>query len=57
VKLAQRVGKIACNVRNPVAGIGGDFAHAVTPYGSAAWATAKVPLPTLPLRQFHRSAL
>jgi len=41
------VGKIACHGRNTGTCIGGDFAHAVASHGSAAWATAKVPLPTL----------
>jgi len=43
----RRVGKIACHGRNTGDGSGGDFAHAVASHRSAAWATAKVPLPTL----------
>jgi len=35
IDAAGRVGKIACNDRNAGAGNSGDFAHTVTPHGSA----------------------
>src|SRR6266404_2993585 len=44
-----RVGwaKSPATAEHTCAGIDGDFAHAVTALGPTAWATAKMPLPTL----------
>ena len=54
--LACRVGKIACRSTGVLARNARDL-PTLTMRDRTAWATAKTPLPTLRLLQFHRNPL